>query len=168
MASQQDVITDGREATPLIVVGVHQTAASDAALRWAVREARLRQARLHLVLARDPGARSRASYARPADPALEGGDAAWLDGAAVSAALALPPGRVTSELADGLPARVLTDRTAGASLLVIGAAHDSEFLGPVARACLRLALCPVVILVPDALWAAPVPDRRAPAQPAAV
>jgi len=47
----------------------------------------------------------------------------------------LPRGRVTWELADGLPARVLLDRAAGAALLVLGATRPAgdpaAALGPV-------------------------------------
>jgi nucleotide-binding universal stress UspA family protein len=135
----------GDRHTPRIVAGVHGTAASDAALDWAMREARLRRARLHLVLARDSTACAWAPYAPPDAPGAGRADAAWLAGAAARASRVLPPGRVTTELADGLPARILADRAEGASLLVLGA-ERSGFLGPVARACLRQAPCPVVIV----------------------
>jgi nucleotide-binding universal stress UspA family protein len=134
--------------TPRIVAGVHGTAASDVALDWAMREARLRRAELHLVLARDATACALAPYAHPGAPGVSA-DAAWLAGAAARAARVLPPGRVITELADGLPARILADRAAGASLLVLGAA-PSGFLGPVARACLRQPRCPVVIVASPA------------------
>src|SRR6266496_2135516 len=45
-----------------IVVGVDGSAASDAAVRWAVREARLRQATVHLVSAYHSDSRVRAQY----------------------------------------------------------------------------------------------------------
>ncbi len=154
----------GDERTPRIVAGVHGTAASDAALDWATREAALRCARLHLVLARDTAACHRAPYAHPGDPAAGDADAGWLTRVAARAARLLPPGRVTTDLADGLPARILVDRAAGASLLVLGAA-PSGFLGPVARACLRQAPCPVVIVVPepDSRRVAGTPRPRRPA-----
>jgi nucleotide-binding universal stress UspA family protein len=46
-----------------IVVGVDGTAASAVAVCWAILEARLRQARVHLVFAYDHDRRSRAPYA---------------------------------------------------------------------------------------------------------
>jgi len=46
-----------------IVVGVDGTAAAAAAVRWAILEARLRQASVHLVFARDHDRHSRAPYA---------------------------------------------------------------------------------------------------------
>lgn len=141
------------------MVGVDDTAASAAAVRWAVQEARLRQANVHLVCADDPGRRSRAPYAaRPGPPRPEQDNAA---GAALCAAeqhasQALPPGRMSSELADGSPAQVLINRSAGADLLVLGRAYPAEqpasqappAMGPVARACLHGAACPVVFADP--------------------
>ena len=46
-----------------IVVGVDGSAASTAAVRWAVQEARLRRVALHLVCACDSDVRLRAPYA---------------------------------------------------------------------------------------------------------
>jgi nucleotide-binding universal stress UspA family protein len=156
MAGQQDMTTPGGAGRPRIVVGVHGTPASDAALDWAAREARLRCAQLDLVLARDPAVSRRAPYAHPDTSAYGDAGADWLARAFVRATRTVPRSRVSTELADGLPARVLTDRAAGASLLVLGAG-PAGFLGPVGRACLRQAPCPVVIVVPD--------SRRAPAAP---
>jgi len=146
-----------------IVVGVDGTAASGAAVRWAILEARLRQASVHLVFARDHDRRSRAPYAgRSGAPRPEQDNAAdtALSAAEQQASQALPPGRLSSELADGSPAQVLIDRSAGAELLVLGSAYPagqpasgaSPAMGPVARACLHGAACPVVV----------VPASRAP------
>jgi nucleotide-binding universal stress UspA family protein len=145
MANEQSGIPAGGECMARIVAGVHGTPASDAALDWAAREARLRRARLHLVLVRDPAVTQRAPYAHPAAQDSFDADAVRLAGAVVRAAATLPRSRVSTEVADGLPARVLADRAAGASLLVLGAA-PAGFLGPVARACLQHAPCPVVIV----------------------
>jgi len=159
MAGEQNVIVPHDKGMPRIVAGVHCTAASDAAVDWAAREARLRRARLHLVLARDPAVSRRAPYAHPAAEGSRDADAVWLAGLAVRAARVLPHGWVSTELADDLPARVLANRAAGASLLVLGAA-PTGFLGPVARACLREAPCPVVIVVPGAPPAPAAPRAR--------
>jgi nucleotide-binding universal stress UspA family protein len=166
MNSEQNVTTTDGNGMPWIVAGVHGTAASDAAMDWAAREARLRHAQLRLVLVRDPGAFSRAPYAHPAAPAPGDAEAVCLAGAGVRASLVLPRARVITEMADGLPAKILSDRAAGASLLVLGAA-PAGFLGPVARACLREAPCPVVIVVPDSEHAAATPRLRPAADPAA-
>jgi nucleotide-binding universal stress UspA family protein len=54
------------------------------------------------------------------------------------------------EEVDGLAARVLLDRCAGADMLVLGTSGDVpgalRSAGPVIRACLRRAPCPVVVI----------------------
>jgi nucleotide-binding universal stress UspA family protein len=164
MAGEQNATMAGGPGTPRIVAGVHGTVASDIALDWAAREARLRGAHLHLVLAHDAAGSGRAPYASPPAPAYDDAEAVCLSRAALRAARVLPRHRVTAELADGLPARVLADRAAGASLLVLGAA-PAGFLGPVTRSCLRQAPCPVVIVVPGAQVAADAWFPRRTAEP---
>jgi nucleotide-binding universal stress UspA family protein len=68
----------------------------------------------------------------------------------------LPPGRLMAELANEPPTRALLDRAADAELLVLGTTRPTlqsgqrpQEMGPVARACLRLAHCPVVVVSPD-------------------
>lgn len=157
----------GEDASSLIVVGVHGTAASAAAAEWGVREARLRGARVHLVLARDPAATHRAGYARRAAAAADSAASDRLGQTADWAARMLSPERVTAETANGLPARVLMDRAVGACLLVLGSARTADFIGPVARACLRQAPCPVVIIAADHWRSAEVPAPQSVAVPAA-
>jgi nucleotide-binding universal stress UspA family protein len=57
---------------------------------------------------------------------------------------------VRTEVADGLAARVLLESCAGADMLVLGTAGDMPGAGwspgPVIRACLRRAPCPVVVI----------------------
>jgi nucleotide-binding universal stress UspA family protein len=142
---------DGR-----IVVGVDGGAASLTAVRWSAQEARLRQASVHLVFVRD-GFR-RAPYAglpkaSPADQDDADGRAPLVT-AELEAGWIVLPGRLSSELAHGSPAKVLIDRSAGAELLVLGAAcpevqpasEAPPLVGPVARACLHRAACPVVVV----------------------
>jgi nucleotide-binding universal stress UspA family protein len=58
--------------------------------------------------------------------------------------------QIRTEVADGLAARVLLDRCAGADMLILGTVSDvpgaSRSAGPVIRACLRRAPCPVVVI----------------------
>lgn len=136
-----------------IVVGVKRSAASLAALRWAAAEARLRGVTLHVVHAWEPAARP-ASYAILGDsPAgwqerLRGQDnLAAIMRAAFGAEI---PDGVTAEVTEGMAERILADRSRDASLLVLGAAADVRVTGrpagPVIRACMRSARCPLVII----------------------
>jgi nucleotide-binding universal stress UspA family protein len=61
-----------------------------------------------------------------------------------------PDVEVRVQVVDGLAARVLLERCEGADMLVLGTASDTPGagrpLGPVIRACLRRAICPVVVI----------------------
>ena len=140
-----------------IVVGVDGTVAAAAAVRWAILEARLRQVSVHLVFACDHDWSSRAPYAGRSGapgPAEDNAAGTVLFAAEQQVSQALPAGRLSSERADGSPARVLIDRSAGAELLVLGRAYPAgqsasdtwPAMGPVARACLHGAACPVVVV----------------------
>jgi nucleotide-binding universal stress UspA family protein len=142
-----------------IVVGVHGTTASAAAVRWAIREALLRQASVHLVFADDRDRRRRAPYAGGSNapwPEEDDTAATVLLAAEQQASQALPPTRVSAEQAVGSPARVLIARSAGAEMLVLGSAYQPGWsasdtwppMGPVTRACLQGAACPVVVAAP--------------------
>jgi nucleotide-binding universal stress UspA family protein len=131
-----------------LVVGVDGSAESVAALRWACREAVLRGAVVHAVHVREEQCHSLASYAVPAtsEPAEVSIDdlvrSVWDD--------QVPAAEVRVEAADGLAARVLLDRCDGADMLVLGTSSDApgalRSAGPVIRACLRRASCPVVVI----------------------
>jgi len=141
---------DGRR----IVVGVDGKAASAAAVRWAVREARIRQVTVHLVRAVHHDPRLRAPYAphagTPDQAECATAGRADLDAAVVFARRRLPPGRLVAELAEELPARALLNRAVGAEMLVLGGTpregEPPSPLGPVVRTCLRNAPCPVVVV----------------------
>src|SRR5215467_4382922 len=132
-----------------IVVGVDFSAESAGALRWACREASLRGAEVQAVHVSERPCHSMASYAvaayaRPDDDVEA--DVMW------KSVLPDPmPGvQVLTEFVEGLAARVLLDRCAGADMLVLGTASDTPGagrpVGPVIRACLRRAPCPVVVI----------------------
>jgi nucleotide-binding universal stress UspA family protein len=153
------MITNTDPGSGTIVVGVDGTAGSAASVRWAVQEARLRRVSVHIVCTDDPSRRSRAPYsARPVAPWPDESNAVGtaLLSAEQQASQALPPGRLSSELADGSPAQVLIHRSAGADLLVLGRAYPAgqpnsqapPSMGPVAGACLHGAACPVVFADP--------------------
>ena len=132
-----------------IVVGVNGSVASRTALRWAAEEARLRRAELHVVRAWDP-VRHAAPYAAiDATPTGEERRAAADDGLMASMRAvfgAATPYDVTAELAEGMPERVLVARSAAADLLVLGVTAPAWRAGPVIRACLTGARCPVVVI----------------------
>jgi nucleotide-binding universal stress UspA family protein len=157
-----------------IVVGVEGSAASTAAVRWAVREARLRYAAVHLVCACDSDAKLRSSYAPWSWVTRE--DERYAAAATELAATAdiarsdLPAGWLTTELVREPPARALLNGAADAVMLVLGTTRFARgtgqpprAVGPVTRACLRLAPCPVVVVGPDDLPEDPPAQRREPA-----
>ena len=136
-----------------IVVGVKRSAASLAALRWAAAEARLRHAALHVVHAWEPAAR-RASYAILGDSPAGGQERLRARDNLAAIMLAAfgtdMPAGMTAEITEGMAERVLADRSRDADLLVLGAAADAGITGrpagPVIRACMRSARCPLVII----------------------
>jgi nucleotide-binding universal stress UspA family protein len=151
-----------------IVVGVNRSAGSVAALRWAAAEARLRHATLHVVHAWEPAAR-RASYAILGDSPTGGQERLRAQENLTAIMCAAfggdVPAAITVEVAEGMAERILADRSRGASLLVLGAAAavslDGRPAGPVIRACMRSARCPLVIITAAA-------DARPPAVPVGV
>jgi nucleotide-binding universal stress UspA family protein len=130
-----------------IVVGVDGSVESVAALRWACREASLRGAEVHAVHVREEHCRNLASYAVPALPAEEDDVSIDIDDIVRTVQAGA---QVHVEKVDGLAARVLLDRCAGADMLVLGTSGDvpggMRSAGPVIRACLRRAACPVVVI----------------------
>ena len=136
-----------------VVVGVKRSAASLAALRWAAAEARLRRTTLHVVHAWEPAAHA-ASYAVLSDrpPSEQERRRAQDNLTAIMRAAfgAEPPADIAAEVAEGMAERVLVRRSRDACLLVLGAAADAGMAGrpagPVIRACMRSAPCPLVII----------------------
>lgn len=128
-----------------IVVGVDGSAGSAAALLWACREASLRGAEVHAVHAWE--APCTASYAVAADA---GSGSCNFDGLWRAVLPGIPGVQLRTEDAAGLAARVLLERCDGADMLVLGSAGHSpgsvRSAGPVIRACLHRAPCPVVVI----------------------
>ena len=140
----------------MIVVGVDDSKAARAALRFAVDEARMRGASLRAVHAwqfRYPGAAGiEGAYAIPgfdleslrhaADAALE----------AIVAEISPEGGDVEVErlLIEGAAGSVLLDEARDAELLVVGSRGRGGFagllLGSVSQQCAHHASCPVVII----------------------
>jgi nucleotide-binding universal stress UspA family protein len=137
-----------------IVVGLDGSVESVAALRWACREASLRGAEVHAVHVREEHCHSLASYAVPALSTADDGSSKLGDLVHMVQADQAPRVEarvdVRVEEVDGLAARVLLDRCEGADMLVLGTSGDVpgglRSAGPVIRACLRRAPCPVVVI----------------------
>jgi nucleotide-binding universal stress UspA family protein len=138
-----------------IVVGVDGSAESVAALMWACREASLRDASVDAVLVLEAACHQVANYAVPR-PARADGHGSWgaardvLWRAVTHASGRFPGVTVQAEIAEGLAARVLLDRAEGADMMVLGRSRPSDdqhrAAGPVVRACLRGAPCPVAAI----------------------
>jgi nucleotide-binding universal stress UspA family protein len=126
-------------------------------LRWACREASLRTAEVHAVLALESACHQLASYAVPSQrhPSGSWGAVREVLRQSVRDAVSLYPGvRVRTEITEGLAARVLLDHARDADMLILGRTtrgpEEYHGAGPVIRACLRAAPCPVVVIGQDA------------------
>jgi nucleotide-binding universal stress UspA family protein len=134
-----------------VIVGVSGSRASAAALRWAAAEARRRSARLRVIRSWDR--QTHAAYSPAAGwptPDQQRGAATAELAAEVRAAFgAVVPDEVAAELKEGTAGRTLVDLSADADLLVLGSGSPAaDPVGPVVRACLSHAHCPVVVVRP--------------------
>ena len=153
----------------MIVVGVDGSAGSDAALRWAAGEARLRGSSLRIVhvyhLPHVPltevGVGAAAGMALPAAftedgerlrRMVEGQARRVLDDALARAGEEVAGLDVERVVVEGAPAPTLIESARGADLLVIGSRGRGGFLGlllgSVSHQCAHHPPCPVVILPP--------------------
>jgi nucleotide-binding universal stress UspA family protein len=150
------------ERQPVVGVGVGSSEAATAALIWADREARSRGARLRVIRAWQPQP-LRALYAaaghgrRP--PQSWNAAASQLEALVHAAIGDLPRADVVTEVIEGPAERVLADASSQLDLLVLGSGRQSPVaqvdplvvdrpVGPVVRACLSHARCPVLIITP--------------------
>jgi nucleotide-binding universal stress UspA family protein len=149
-------MTSKTAETGLIVVGVDSSDGAKAALRFAVAEAKLRQATLRVVhtwqfgyigvkgiegLSPVAGA-DLGELRRAAEVALD---------AVVHEVEPDPNGvAIQSHVSEGAPATVLVDESRHADLLVVGSRGHGGFtgllLGSVSQQCAQHATCPVVIV----------------------
>lgn len=145
---------NGIPAGRQIVVGVDGSAASVAALTWAAREARLRQAELRAVYAWEDTRMCRAPYAAcrgvPGRAEARAAAASLLLASVRAVFGPAPPPWLQAEVADGRPEQVLPSRASGSEMLVLGGTcRPGGFPvapGPVHRACLHRAPCPVTVV----------------------
>lgn len=138
-----------------IVVGIDESPAATAALRWALEEARLRGATVEVVhcwtfpaIGELPGA---ALTQLLAD--LERAATETLDRVVDEVAGPEADVKVVRRVLEGGAGRNLVDTAAGADLLVVGSRGHGGFtgllLGSVAQQCVHHAPCPVVVVRDD-------------------
>jgi nucleotide-binding universal stress UspA family protein len=138
----------------VIVVGVDQSEGAKAALRFALEEARLRQAKLRVVHAWQFGYIGAPGF-EGSLPAV-GGDLAEFHEAAEAALDETLRGVVADGVAierrvdQGAAAPVLIEESRDADVLVVGSRGHGGFaqllLGSVSQQCAQHAVCPVVIV----------------------
>lgn len=136
-----------------IVVGVDGSGGSRAALRWAAEEARLRGARLEVVLVwQFPTMTTMPIYGvLPPRDEMEASAEATVSKILDDEGLADPEGfEAVGLAAEGPAARTLLDTAVGADLLVVGSRGHGGFsgmlLGSVSQHCVSHATCPVVVI----------------------
>ena len=121
----------------VIVVGVDGSEESKAALRWALEEAKLRQASLQVIHAEH-------HYAGEEERAR------WLDGIVREVGGESPGVEVAQSIVDGGAAHVLVEAAKEADMLVVGSRGHGGFsgllLGSVSQQCANHASCPVAIV----------------------
>jgi nucleotide-binding universal stress UspA family protein len=147
-----DYVAAGVAAGPRVVVGVSGSRSSIGALCWAAREAAQRRGLVVAVMAwQPPRAAHYAVSAVRHDQAKQREAADIRLAAIVRAAFGDEiPGHLVTEVVEDTAEHALIGRSAEADLLVLGAmpapAHIARPVGPVIRACLGRARCPVVII----------------------
>jgi len=148
-----------------VVVGTDGSEHARHALRWAVKEAQLRNAHLSVVLVwSPPGAMSSlgpvtapinfSEWEQSAKAALE----ADVADAVTTTGIAEPD--LSAEVVQGHPTQALLDRAAGADLLVVGSRGRGGFrgllLGSVSQQCATHSEVPVAVV----RFESPLPDNR--------
>ena len=134
-----------------IVVGVDESAGAADALRWAVREAKVRNWSLTAVLAWGFLDQHHATLGLPFDPTYGEADAiAALDSIVAATVGTAAATTIDQIVVNDLPAAALLDASEGADLLVVGARGLGPvrrlLLGSVSQACLHHATCAVAIV----------------------
>ncbi|MCF2533819.1 universal stress protein [Yinghuangia soli] len=152
------------------MAGVDGSDTDPPVLAWAAREALLRGAELVVVHAWQPAQADRAPYAPPCARGhheFQEAEAHHLLKRAVESALSLMPDvAVRAVAAQGPAVPTLLEHAAGADLLVLGRRCRDQAaepaLGPVTRACVRRAACPVVTVAAPRLPSAADGPRALP------
>jgi nucleotide-binding universal stress UspA family protein len=134
-----------------IVVGVDGSDGSVNALRWALGEARLRTARVRVVLAWSyPQVSTYHEAKHVLDVPFAEDAAAFLDQAVAETAAAAEGLEIEKKVVEGQAAPALVEAARDASLLVVGSRGVGGFsgllLGSVSQQCAHHATCTLVIV----------------------
>ena len=137
------------QKSPVVVVGVDGSECGQAALRWALGQARATGAELHAVTAWEVST-AYGYIPMYGDVDLEG-DARKQQDAALEQVSRLAEGvPVVRQVVRGHAAAALVDASEGADLLVVGSrghgTFSSAMLGSVSQHCVHHATCPVVVI----------------------
>ncbi len=147
-------------ASALVVAGFDGSPSSEAALRVALCEAKLRQARLLVVSAWHAPTRYYGSAAAPSASRALAEDmrkelATKLEAAVAALREEADGTAIETRLVEGAPASVLAHEAADADLLVVGSRGFGGFrellLGSVGRQCAQHAPCPVLVVPSQAI-----------------
>jgi len=147
-------------ASALVVAGFDGSPSSEAALRVALCEAKLRQARLLVVSAWHAPTRYYGSAAAPSASRALAEDtrkelATKLEAAVAALREEADGTAIETRLVEGAAASVLADEAADADLLVVGSRGFGGFrellLGSVGRQCAEHAPCPVLVVPSQAI-----------------
>jgi nucleotide-binding universal stress UspA family protein len=138
-------------ATPRpIVVGVDGSPASQEALVWGARQARMTAAPLRAVIAWHWPVVYGGYGGVPVDLDLEGDAQVVLKQMVADLGDDAPSGGVQDVIQEGHPVQVLLDQSKDAALLVVGSRGHGAFagmlLGSVSEHCVSHATCPVVVV----------------------
>jgi nucleotide-binding universal stress UspA family protein len=141
-----------RKQRPPIVVGLDETAASHAALRWAVERSQRTGNPVSAVYVYDPPA-APALRSHAVRSAREGDARARATGWIESAVTGAQTSRARLVVAEGSPVKVLLAASRSADLMVLGAPRRGRIrrvlTNRVARRCSGRAPCPVVLVPPE-------------------
>jgi nucleotide-binding universal stress UspA family protein len=135
-----------------IVAGVDGSPSSLAALRWAVRQAKLTGSSVDAVIAWEPPAAVGFGWGLGMTGGADYGELAakTITEAVSSVADSASPVTVRPITGEGNAAQVLLDASDGADLLVVGCRGHGGFasalLGSVSQHCTHHARCPVVVI----------------------
>jgi nucleotide-binding universal stress UspA family protein len=148
------MLTNDTSREPRIIVGVDGSESSVAALRWAVRQARLTGVVVEAVIAwQIPASATGYGFAPISGDSLsylKENAKQVLAGAISKATGPQDTDRVHSVVTQAIPGEALTEASADADLLVVGSrGHGGmagALLGSVSQYCVHHAHCPVVVI----------------------